>query len=65
MTAEEIGVNMGLDHALDRQAIGCSLFQVHVHIASRIHDDGPTGRLVAYQVRGVGEASEVVLSEYH
>ena len=65
VAAEEVGVDVGLDHPLDRQPLGGCLLEVHVDVAPRIDDHGATRRLVTDQVRGVREARQVVLREDH
>ena len=63
--AEEIGVDMRLDHALDAQAMSVGVVEVDLHIAPRIDDHGPARALVADEVRRLGQAVQVVLHEMH
>ena len=65
VTAEEVGVHVGLDDPLDRQPVGGRLLDVELDVAARVDDDGPPGRLVADEVRGLRQAGEVVLGEDH
>ncbi len=62
---EEIGVDVGLDHALDAQAVGVGVVEVDLHVAPRIDDDGPARALVTDEVRRLGQAVQVVLHEVH
>jgi hypothetical protein len=50
MAAEEVGVDVGLDHPLDRQPLRGRLLQVHADIAPWIDNDGATGRLVTDEI---------------
>jgi hypothetical protein len=45
--ADEVGVNMGLDHPLDTQAPLCGLLQVDTDVAAGIDNDRPPGGLIA------------------
>ena len=65
MAAEEVGVDVRLDHPLDRQPRLRRLLEVHADVATGIDDDRATGRLVTDEVRGVRQARQVVLSEDH
>src|SRR5699024_1145476 len=62
---DEVGVEVGVDHGLDRQAAGLGLVEILGDVAAGVHDHRAPGRLVADQVRGVGQAVDVVLLENH
>ncbi len=65
MARQEVGVEVGLDHELDRQPAGLGVGDVLVDVALRVDDDRSPGRLVADQVRRVRETLQVVLVEQH
>jgi hypothetical protein len=65
VAGEEVGVHMGLDDPLDRQAAGRRLLQVHPNVAPGIDDHGPAGRLVTDEIGGLREARQVMLGEDH
>ena len=65
VAGQEVGVEVGLDHELDRQPLGLGVGEVLGDVALRVDDDGAPGRLVADQVRRVREAVQVVLVEQH
>ena len=65
MAAQEIGVDMGLDHTLDRQPRLGRLIEVDADISAGIDDDRTTGRLVANEIRGVRQTGQIVLRENH
>jgi hypothetical protein len=48
--ADEVGVDVRLDHSLDAQASPCGLVEVNPDVAPGIDDDRSAGRLVADQV---------------
>jgi hypothetical protein len=62
---QEVGVEVGLDHPLDGQPVGLGVGQIAGDVALGIHDDGPTGRLVADHVAEQRQAGELVLLEVH
>ena len=53
VAGDEIGVEVSLDDALDRQLFMNRVGEVSGDVALRIDDDGATGGLVADQVRGL------------
>jgi hypothetical protein len=61
VAADEIGVQVGLDHVADGEAPRFGLIDVDVDVASRVHD----GRLSigAQQVRGLGQTAQIELLE--
>nr|WP_308406722.1 hypothetical protein [Streptomyces sudanensis] len=59
VAGEEVGVDVGLDDALDGQAVALGGGEVVVDVAPGVDHDGPAGGAVADEVRGVGEAVEV------
>ena len=63
--ADEVGVNVGLDHPLDQRAPLGGLFQVDADVTARIHDDRPAGGLIADQIGGMGQAGQVMLGQDH
>ena len=65
VAADEVGVEVRLDDALDDEPFRLRLLEVDVDVAPWVDDHGATGRLVADEVRGVGQAPEVVLREDH
>jgi hypothetical protein len=65
MTAQEVGVHVGLDDPLNGHAVGGRLVQVHPDVAPGIHHNSSARHLVAHQVGGVGQAGLVVLREDH
>ena len=65
MPAEEVGVEVGLDHPLDPQTPLGGLVQVDADVPAGIDDDRPPGGLVADQVGGVRQAGQVVLGQDH
>jgi hypothetical protein len=65
VAGEEIGVEVGLDHPLDVQALGRGVIEILGDVALGVDDDRPAGRLVADQVAEERQASELVLTEEH
>ena len=65
MPAQEVGVDVRLDHPLDAQAVGVGVVEVDLDVAPRIDDHGPARVLVADEVRRLGKAVQVVLHEVH
>ena len=63
--AEEIGVDVRLDHALDAQAVSVGVVEVDLHVAPRIDDHRTVRSLVTDEVRRLGQAVQVVLHEMH
>src|SRR5437867_4032572 len=63
MPGDEIGVEMGFEHPLDREPAVARLLEIHLDVARGVHDR----RLapVADQVRGVRETADVELLEVH
>ena len=62
---EEVGVEVGLEHALDREPERLGVGEVLGDVALRIDDDRSPCGLVTDQVREEGEATEFVLAEDH
>jgi hypothetical protein len=65
MAADEIGVDVGLYDPFHREPLLVSLVEVDADVTPRVDDDRASGGLIGDQVRGVREASEVVLGEDH
>src|SRR5262249_27980004 len=65
MAAQEVGVHVRLDDALDAQPVGAGVVEVQGDVASRIDDDRPARCFVTHEVRGLRQAVEVVLDEVH
>ena len=65
MPGEEVGVEVGVDHSHDRQAVLLRVSEVLRDIAPRVNDHCLPRRLVADQVRSMRQAVEVVLGEVH
>ena len=62
---QEVGVEVRLDHELDRHArLGC-VGEVLGHVTLGIDDHGSAARLVADEVRRMRQALQVVLVELH
>ncbi len=62
---QEVGVEVGVDHAHDLQAVLGGVRQVLRHVAPRVHDHRLPGGLVPDEVRRLRQAVEVVLLEAH
>ena len=65
MSREEVGVEVGEEDVADLQPVLRRIVEVGVDVALRIDDGGGAARLIADQVRRVGEAIQVVLLEDH
>ena len=65
MAAQEVGVDMCLDHTLDRQPRLGRLIEVDGDISAGVYDYRTTGRLVTNEIRGVRQTRQVVLREDH
>jgi hypothetical protein len=65
VAGQEVGVEVGLDDAVDAEPVRIRVVEVLADVALGVDDDGGTGRVVTDQVRGVGQAPEVVLPEEH
>ena len=65
VTRQEVGVEVGLDDQFDGEAELRGVGEVLGHVALRVDDDGPPGRLVTDQVRRVRQTLQVVLVEQH
>ena len=66
VAGQEVGVEVGLDHPLDASVRASSASARYSAMSRlRVDDHGPPGGLVTDQVRGVGQAAEVVLGELH
>ena len=62
---QEVGVEVGLDDQFDGEAELLGVGEVLGHVALRVDDDGPPGRLVTDQVRRMRQTVQVVLNELH
>ena len=65
VTGQEVGVEVGLDDQFDGQALFLGVGHVLGHVALRVDNDCAAGGFVTDQVRGVGQAVQVVLLEDH
>ena len=65
VSGDEIGVQVGVDDPLDREALVAHVVEVLVDVDARVDDHGLAGALVGDQVGGLGAAVEVVLAEDH
>lgn len=65
VTREEVGVEVGLDHELDRETALGGRAEVLAHVTAGVDDDGTPGRLVGDQIRRLAQAVQVVLGEEH
>ena len=63
VTGEEVGVEVGLEHPLDLQAVGGRIGEVLADVALGVHHHRPPGGGVAHQVAVEGEAGQIVLAE--
>jgi hypothetical protein len=62
---EEVGVEVGLDHPLDRQPESLGVGEIARDVALRVDDDRPSRPLVSDQVAEQRQAAELVLPEDH
>ena len=65
VAAEEVRMQVRLDDVGDPQAEVLGIGHVLGDVPTRIDDDGRAAGLVAHEVRGVGQALEVVLVDDH
>ena len=65
VAGQEVGVEVGLDHELDRESGFGGIGDVLGDVALWIDDHRSSGRLVTDQVRGVRQTFQVVLVELH
>ena len=63
MPADEVGVQVRLDHVLDPETVFGRFDEVLIDVTLRIDDSRLTA--IADQVRRVGQAAEVELLEVH
>ncbi len=62
---DEVGVDVGLGHGDDSQAVGRRDLLVAVHVALRVDDDGFPGALAPDQIRGLGQFVVIDHSQEH
>jgi len=62
---DEVGREVGVDDADDRQFMPPRIGDVLVHVAARVDHDRRAGGLVSDEIRGLGKAVEVVLHKTH
>ncbi len=65
MTGDEIGVEMGEEHVLDRAPRLRGVLEILLDVPLRIDDRRAPVRLIGDEVRRMREAAEVVLLEDH
>ncbi len=65
MAGDEVGVEMGEEDVADLEAERFGVGQVLLDVALGIDDDGGGTGLVSEQIRGVGQAAQVVLFQDH
>ena len=65
MPGNKISMKMREKNVADVEAEFIGIGQVLLDVALRIDDDGGRTSLVSEQVRGVGQAAEIVLFQYH
>ena len=65
MAGDEVGVKMGEEDVADLEAEFPGVGQVLLDIALGVDDDGGRAGLVSEQIRGVGQAAQVILFENH
>jgi len=65
MPSNKICMKMREKNVADVEAKFICIGQVLLNVALRIDDDGSRTILVSEQVRGVGQAAEIVLLQYH
>ena len=63
MPGDEIGVEMGEENVLDRQAMLVGEGEVLIDVSLRIDDGGGAILLIADEIRGVGQAGKIELFE--
>jgi len=63
MPRQKIGVEVGLDHPVDRQAGRSRVVEILRHVALRVDHRGHAARGVADEIRRVRQTTEVVLLE--
>jgi hypothetical protein len=63
--ADEVGVEVGVDHADDAQSSRLGVVEVLLDVSAGVDHDGLPGGGITDQVGGLGQAVEVVLGEVH
>jgi hypothetical protein len=62
---DEVGMHVGQEHQIDREALLLGLVEVLLDVAARVDDDRAPGGRISDQVRGLGQAGQVVLLDDH
>ena len=62
---EKVGVEVRLEHQLDREPVLLGRLEIRRHVATGVDDDGTLRALVGDDIGGLREAVEVVLFEEH
>ena len=62
---EKVGVEVRLEHQLDREPVLLGRLEIGRHVATGVDDDGTLRALVGDDIGGLREAIEVVLFEEH
>src|ERR1700675_3595711 len=65
MAGDEVRVEMGEEDVTDLEPEPFCIGDILMYIALRIDDDGCAALFIAKQVRGMGEAAEVILFQDH
>jgi hypothetical protein len=65
VAGDEIGVEVSEEDVADVEAAGFGVGEVLLDVALRVDHDGGGGGLIGDQIRGVGEAAEIILFEKH
>ena len=65
MTCYEIGMKVSQEDVPDHKLLFPGILNVMINIALRVHDRSVMCAFVGDEVRSVGQASEIVLLQYH
>ena len=65
MAREEVGVKVRQEDMTNRKSAGLRVFEILFDVALRIDDDSDAGLFVADEVRGVRQATQIVLFQQH
>ena len=65
MAREKVGVEVRLEHQLDREPVLLGRLEIGRHVATGVDDDGTLRALVGDDIGGLRETIEIVLFEEH